>query len=275
MERYHTLSSQEEHIISNKGTEAPWSGEYTTVFDSGVYACRRCDAPLFLSSDKFESDCGWPSFDDEISGTIDKKTDPDGRRIEILCHRCHAHLGHVFMGEQMTKKNVRHCVNSLSLRFIPTLSSDGWPRAIVAGGCFWKIQYLLQRQSGVVRATSGYLGGTVVHPTYDEVCTNVTGHAEAVEVVFDPEKTSYGKLLEYFFTIHDPSQYHRQGLDVGKQYRSAIFYLTKQQRDTALRLLQKLQQRGTMVTTEVVPAGPFYKAEECHQNVILIVNESE
>lgn len=265
MKRYHKLSPQEEHILIHKGTEPAGTGEYTDEKRQGIYSCRRCGAPLYLSSDKFSSHCGWPSFDDELPDAVTRNIDADGRRIEIVCKRCGGHLGHVFEGEGFTNKNTRHCVNSLSMKFIPASTPEGYEKIIVAAGCFWGVEHLLKSLPGVVKTTVGYTGGAVASPSYEEVCTGESGHAEAVEIVYDPKITSFQTLAQAFFEIHDPTQKNRQGPDIGTQYRSAIYYFTLQQKEIIEDLIKILKNGGAHIRTEVAPAEPFYPAEEYHQ----------
>ena len=260
---YNKLTPEEESVIINKGTETPYSGIYYKNKEEGVYRCKRCNAPLYRSEDKFDARCGWPSFDDEIKGAVKRIPDADGKRTEIVCSNCGAHLGHVFTGEQLTEKNTRHCVNSISLVFESAATSD---TAIFAGGCFWGVEYYLKKNKGVISATSGYIGGHVDHPTYKQVCTGTTGHTEAVRVVFNSKETSYEDLIKLFFEIHDFEQVNRQGPDVGYQYRSAIFYLNDEQKATAQKIIDLLKAKNYKVATTLEKANTFWEAEDYHQN---------
>jgi peptide methionine sulfoxide reductase msrA/msrB len=259
------LTPEEEAVIVGKGTEQPFTGKYTDYFVAGVYTCRRCGAMLYRSQDKFAAHCGWPAFDDEIPGAVTRKPDADGRRTEILCANCGAHLGHVFSGEHLTDKDVRHCVNSISLDFIPA-DKVQFGRAIFAGGCFWGVQYWLQQQRGVVSTRAGYTGGLTENPTYEQVCSHTTGHREAVEVLFDPLRCSFEDIAKLFFEIHDPTQADGQGPDIGPQYQSVIFYSDDQQKQTAQRLIDDLRARGLHVVTGLIPATHFWPAEDYHQD---------
>jgi len=262
---YNPLTPEEEAVIVNKHTERPFTGKYNDFSEAGIYVCKRCNAPLYRSKDKFKSDCGWPSFDDEIPGAV--KGIPDGFRTEIICANCGAHLGHVFLGEGFTFKDTRHCVNSLSLNFIPDTAKINQPdTAIFAGGCFWGVEYYMQKAPGVISTEVGYIGGHVDIPTYEQVSSHTTGYAEAVRIVFDPKKTNYENVAKLFFEIHDPTQLNRQGPDIGDNYRSVVFYLNMEQKVTAEKLVELLKLKGLQVTTQIVPATKFWMAEEYHQN---------
>jgi len=262
---YKKLTPEEELVIVNKGTELPFSGKFYNYFEKGIYTCKRCGKPLFESSSKFRSDCGWPSFDEQILGAVKWQPDADGVRTEIICANCGAHLGHVFLGEHVTKKNTRYCVNSISMNFIPANERKA-DRAIFAGGCFWGVEYYFQQAPGVVSTTAGYTGGHLDNPTYEQVCSDETGHTEAVEVLYDPAKTNYEQLAKLFFEIHDFTQYNRQGPDIGTQYQSVIYYLDNQQKEAATELIKILKQKGYDVKTEVRPAEKFWPAENYHQD---------
>lgn len=266
MNNFNPLSEEEQNVILKKGTELPNTGEYNKNKQEGTYLCKQCNNPLYRSIDKFESSCGWPSFDDEIKGAVTRKTDADGSRTEIICANCGAHLGHVFNGEGFTNKNIRHCVNSVSLRFIPQIINSIPERAIIAGGCFWGVEYYFSKEPGVISTTVGYINGKTENPTYEEVCLHTTGHAEAVEIFFDPKKTTYEKLLKLFFELHDFTQVNGQGPDIGEQYRSAIFYLNNEQKQIADSLIKLLSNKGYKVATEVTSAKVFWNAEKYHQD---------
>jgi peptide methionine sulfoxide reductase msrA/msrB len=219
--------------------------------------------PLYRSEHKFHSHCGWPSFDDEITGTVKRLPDADGRRTEILCKACDAHLGHVFEGEHLTAKNLRHCVNSVSLDFKLSATVQ-MERAVLASGCFWGTEHFLARLPGVLSTTVGYIGGHVENPTYEQVCGKKTGHYEAVEVAYDPSKVSYETLLKLYFETHNFSQQDGQGPDIGPQYLSAIFALDDAQRRVAEALILELKVKHYEVATKIMPAARFWPAEEYH-----------
>ena len=293
------LSGLEADVLLRKATEPPYTGKYVNNHEAGTYICRQCGMPLYHSDDKFESGCGWPSFDKEVAGAVRRVPDADGRRVEIICANCGGHLGHVFEGEGFTEKNTRHCVNSLSMSFAPAGSDEekaamsrwadktgssakgasvaaatspegqtsaGVATAIVAGGCFWGVEDAFQKMPGVYEAVSGYTGGHTVNPSYEDVCRGDTGHAEAVLVRYVPSRVTYEQILRRFFEVHDPTQLNRQGPDWGEQYRSAVFYQGAEQKAVAEDLLARLRDLGYTVVTQLVPAGPFYEAEAYHQD---------
>ena len=264
--KFKTLTPEEERVIVHKGTEAPYTGKYEKFNGTGTYDCKRCGAPLYRSSDKFDAGCGWPAFDDEIPGAVKRIPDTDGMRTEIECAACGAHLGHVFQGEGFTPKNTRHCVNSISLEFEPAGAKAKTETAIFAGGCFWGVEYYMKRIDGVISTEVGYTNGHKDHPTYKEVCAGTTGHYEAIEVVFDPSKTSYEAVAKMFFETHGPTQWNHQGPDYEEQYRSAVFYLNPEQKAITEKLIARLKEKGFRVVTEVLPAKPFWKAEDYHQD---------
>lgn len=275
------LTAEEARVILHKGTEAPFSGEYYENHAAGKYLCKQCGAEIFSSENKFDSGCGWPSFDDEIPESVKKITDADGRRIEILCKNCNGHLGHIFHGEGFTTKDARYCVNSISLDFVEEkipqnfkkayfkkayFKKTYFEKAYFAAGCFWGVEYFFSKESGVKSATSGYMGGTTESPTYEEVCDKKTGHIETVEVIFDPSKTNFTTLAKLFFEIHDPEQTNGQGTDIGPQYVSAIFYIDENQKKIAEELIEILQKNGLKIATKLIVAPKFWPAELYHQH---------
>lgn len=270
MSKYNELNEEEKRVILEKGTERPFTGEYNDFIEGGMYVCKQCDAPLYLSQHKFQSTCGWPSFDDEIEGAVRREVDADGRRTEILCANCDGHLGHVFEGEMLTEKNIRHCVNSVSMKFV---SSDDMKKqdssikeAYYAGGCFWGVEHLMQQQPGVLSVESGYMGGEVENPTYEQVCSKSTGHLEVVKVAYRPDEVSFETLTKLFFEIHDPTQTDGQGPDIGNQYLSAIFYTEDSEREVAQGLIKILEGKGMSIATQLLPKAEFWKAEDYHQD---------
>lgn len=259
------LSEFEKFVLFEKGTEPPFTGEYENHFEKGIYVCKNCGIPLYNSNDKFHSGCGWPAFDDEIPGAVRKQLDRDGIRTEIVCAYCGAHLGHVFYGEGFTPKNVRHCVNSVSMKFIPEGQKPPIDRMFFAGGCFWGVEHLFKQLDGVVDTRVGYMGGHRKNPTYEQVCTGLTGHYETVEVIFDPLKIDEETLVKYFFEIHDFTQENGQGPDIGEQYKSVIFYTNEKQKEVAEKIKDELSKKYK-VATQIKKASDFWLAEDYHQD---------
>lgn len=271
--KYNELTDKEAYVILNKGTEAPYSGEYTNNKAAGTYICKQCNAPLYRATDKFESGCGWPSFDDEIEGAVIRVPDADGMRTEIICANCKGHLGHVFLNEGFTAKQTRHCVNSISMTFIPENEplkpiikmNEELKKAYFASGCFWGTEYYFRKLKGVVATAVGYMGGDVENPTYEQVCTKKTGHLETIEIEYNPAIISYDELVKYFFETHDFSQEDGQGPDIGPQYKSVIFYADAAQKEIDEKYIAELKEMGYHVATTLQPVAHFWKAEGYHQ----------
>ena len=265
---FSTLTPKEKHIIKDKGTEAPFTGEYNEHFEAGIFICRACDSPLYESNTKFNSGCGWPSFDDEIEGAINHYEDLSGGQIrtEICCKKCDGHLGHIFVGEQITIKDTRHCVNSMSLRF---KAYSKLQRATFGAGCFWSIDKLFKETKGVYLSSVGYMGGDTELPNYKEVCSGTTNHAEVVDLYFDPEKVSYSNLLNLFWANHNPTTLNKQGFDSGTQYRSIVFYHSEQQLKQVEQSISEQQKNWeNKIVTQVIYSSKFFRAEEYHQNYL-------
>ena len=278
-EKAKDLTPEEAKVILQDGTEPAFCGNLVDNHKEGTYICKLCQLPLFQSDSKFTSGTGWPSFfqptdSDHITEIED--TTYGMKRVEIQCARCSGHLGHVFP-DGPPPTNLRFCVNSASLDFVENgdeLPEGAKPTTIqtayFGGGCFWGIEDSFAQLPGVLDAVSGYQGGNDNNPTYKEVCSGTSGHAESVEVKFNPSVVTYEELLTFFFKIHNPTQGNRQGPDYGTQYRSMIFTTDEKQLKTAKEFIQSEQAQGKWsskkITTEIVPAPKFYKAEEYHQD---------
>lgn len=261
-----SLTPLQKNVLLNKATEYPFTGSFTDTETEGSYLCRHCGDALFRSTNKFHSGCGWASFDDEITGAVTHVVDSDGRRTEILCANCNGHLGHIFHGEGFTAANARYCVNSASLDFVADSEVEHTEEIILAAGCFWGVEYYLQKLAGVVLTEVGYCGGHVINPSYEDVKQQTTGHLEVVRVVWDSAKQDLTTILKAFFETHDPEQSDGQGPDIGNQYLSAIFYYTTQQQETAQQVMQILTAKGYQLATQLRPMETFWIGEEYHRD---------
>jgi len=260
------LTDEEYRITRQKGTERAGTGAYCQAFESSLYGCRCCGTWLFDSREKFESGTGWPSFTQPVTPNVikyEEDTSYGMRRVEVMCNVCDAHLGHVFPDGPMPS-GLRYCINSASLRKVET---DNLKMATFGGGCFWCTEVIFQSLDGVEQVTSGYSGGSVENPTYEEVTTGSTGHAEVIQVIFDQSIISYEDLVRIHLHTHNPTTLNRQGADVGTQYRSAIFTHDEAQAEAAQKVLEEEKSSfSDAIVTEIAPFEKFYPAESYHQN---------
>lgn len=259
-------------VAREADTERAFTGTMWNSETKGMYYCATCGLKLFKSNQKFTSSCGWPSFfeQDNKNSVVFKEDNSYGmKRTEALCGRCNSHLGHLFDdGPEPTGK--RYCMNAISLDFVPegvTSTTENMETIVLGGGCFWCVEAVYENLEGVKSVYSGYAGGTVENPSYEEVCTGRTGAAEVVEITYDKTKTNLDEIFQVFFTVHDPTTLNRQGADVGTQYRSAIFYKNENEKKAAESLIAALNEKvfSNKIVTTLEPLQKFYKAESYHQ----------
>lgn len=259
------LTPEQFTITRLKGTERAHSSDLCSYFEPGKYACVCCNTELFDAQEKFESGTGWPSFTQPIKENAvayHKDVSYGMQRIEALCNTCDAHLGHVFQDGPMPS-GLRYCMNAISLKKIDTSEK----KIDFGGGCFWCTDAIFQQLKGVIKVESGYSGGTVVNPTYREVCSGTTGHAEMIEVTYLPEEISFEDLLRIHLSTHNPTTVNSQGADKGSQYRSVIFYRSEEEKQAAMKIIDEVQEAyADMIVTQLQMFEHFYKAEDYHQD---------
>ena len=259
------LTTPQFEVTRLKGTERPFSSEMCGLFEPGKYACVCCGTLLFDAGEKFESGTGWPSFTQPIkeNAVAYHRDDSHGmRRVEALCNTCDAHLGHVFL-DGPEPGGLRYCINALSLENV--VSNER--KANFGGGCFWCTEAIFQQLKGVISVENGYSGGTMANPTYREVCSGRTGHAEVIQVTYDPEQITYADIIRVHLGTHNPTTLNQQGADKGTHYRSIIFFRDEEEKSMADGLLDELRPLlEKPVVTEVQPFEAFYPAESHHQD---------
>lgn len=269
------------YVTKQGGTEQPFNNAYWDEKRPGIYVDYNTGKPLFSSLDKYDSGTGWPSFTKPIDDSaIKKEIDTSLGLLRTEVKTDASHLGHVF--PDGPGGGSRFCINSAALKFIPyeELEEKGYEKykelfpyeeAVLAGGCFWGVEHLLEQQEGIIETISGYTGGKTKNPTYEKVSTGKTGYTEAVLVIFDPKIISYEQILGIFWRLHNPTELNRQGPDIGTQYRSAIFYMNENQKNTAEQSKKDFDSKkvfSSPAVTEIVEFKKFYKAEEYHQNYV-------